>query len=46
MYIDATDGALCVLLYESSWNSTIDYLGMAEDWEYGYDAQYAVFFQK
>ena len=27
-------------------NTVADYLGMAEDWEYGYDAQYAVFFQK
>lgn len=46
MFIDPTDGALCVLLYEDGWDGSVDYLGQAEDWEYGYDAQYAVFFQK
>lgn len=46
MFIDPTDGALCVLLYEDGWDGSYDYLGMAEDWEYGYDAQYAVFTKK
>lgn len=46
MFIDPTDGALCVLLYEDGWSGSVDYLGQAEDWEHGYDAQYAVFTKK